>query len=520
MEAASIVTVDNSLSIGEKIIYDMKERNVAEYTFKKANQSVTMLSRNAVVIDGESVSIDPQLLFQRLILLVGNMDESQVEDVFRFKLSHRPASIFDEKGFMRSGENASLDTAMHKIVANEPIGSIDIVGKNIFSGEYLMNKIEWKKSQTYDDILNAYLVFVQQHNYPTVVFDTYVSEPSIHDEYYLRKGVSGVKVAFTGGMQFSSKKEPFLLNMFNKRRFAAMLCDRLVEHGCAVLKSTNNLHLTISRLAMQYAEQNDTVITSDDSDLLHILCSEFKSGLKNVFFKLDRKGTKNQTLWNIQEIQSVLGIEAMKYLPFVNAIAGYKTTSHMFGIGKGNALKKLIKSEGFRNAAKVFTSPQSEISEIIEAGKTAIVMLYNGRKGQSLNELRYTRFADKFLSAKSCIEVQTLPMTDSSAYYHSLRVYLQTQIWMGNETLDALQYGLKCVNNKLVPKTTDLPIAPKELLSSIRCGCKGDCATKKCACKKNSMSCSVACTICRGVCCLNPSTILEEEEEEVEENYY
>lgn len=110
--------------------------------------------------------------------------------------------------------------------------------------------------------------------------------------------------------------------------------------------------------------------------------------------------------------------------------------------------------------------------------------------------------------------LSTLPMTESAAYYHLLRVYMQTQIWLGNEYLDPTLYGWKTVSNRLVPKFTDLAIAPQKLLSSIKCGCKGDCTTKICKCKKSSMPCSVACTVCRGTCCLNPSGIIEEEDDE------
>lgn len=520
MEASKNVNVYESKRIGEKIVESMKGKNVADHVFKKANQAVIMHSRNTIVVDGEACTIDPQLLFQRLVLIAAKMDESQLKDVFTYELSHRPSSIFDEHGYMRSGDSTSLDNALLKEVgAEEALSMIDVSSRQILSGDYLINKVAWKKNQTYNDILSDYVVYVQKYNNPTIIFDTYTSEPSILDEFQLRssKRMSGVKIAFTGSMPFNSTKETFLFNTHNKQRFTDMLSEKLIETGYTVLKANSNLNVMIARTAMNFAVEEETIVISDDPELLYVLCSHFDPDFQHVSFKYDGKSVKKQLIWNIGRIESVISKQKMLHFPFVNAIAGCKTTSHLFGVGKGVALKKLMKVPEFETIATVFSDPNSKITEIVEAGNRAIVMLYNGKVGHSLNELRYARFADKVSTSKSVVDVQTMPVTESAAYYHLLRVYLQTQIWLGNEQhLDPTQYGWKNVNNKLSPKTTDLAIAPKKLLSSIRCGCKGDCSTKICTCKRNSMPCSVACTVCKGICCLNPSEIIEEEEDEFE----
>lgn len=311
MEAGSTVNVDESNAIGEQIVFAMQDKNVCDFTFKKNNQAITMHSRNAVIIDGDSTVIDPQLLFQRLILLVGNMDESQVENVFRYELSHRPASIFDDKGFLRSGESTGLDVALHNMVYKEEVEDdrISISGKYIVSGDYLINKVAWTRNQTYDEILNDYIAYVSQMNCPTIVFDTYTSEPTIHDDYHLRKsnGVVGVKIAFTENLPLNSKKESLLINSHNKQRFADMLCQKLKKSGFNVLTASNIFNVTIARAAMDSAKQNETIVTSDDTDLLYVLCSEFEPGSNNVFFKLDGKGSKKQLVWNIGRIQCAIG---------------------------------------------------------------------------------------------------------------------------------------------------------------------------------------------------------------------
>ena len=39
-----------------------------EYTFRRKNQAITMDMKSSIKIDGNTVQIDPQLLFQRLVL--------------------------------------------------------------------------------------------------------------------------------------------------------------------------------------------------------------------------------------------------------------------------------------------------------------------------------------------------------------------------------------------------------------------------------------------------------------------
>ena len=43
---------------------DMKGQRVMEYTFRRKNQATTMDMKSSIKVDGNTVQIDPQLLFQ------------------------------------------------------------------------------------------------------------------------------------------------------------------------------------------------------------------------------------------------------------------------------------------------------------------------------------------------------------------------------------------------------------------------------------------------------------------------
>ena len=82
--------------------------------------------------------------------------------------------------------------------------------------------------------------------------------------------------------------------------------------------------------------------------------------------------------------------------------------------------------------------------EIISAGENAIVCLYNGQQGDSLDEVRLRTFYKKTASKKSAVQPETLPPTSAAAKYHSLRVFLQIQQWKDDvPNLPAVQWGGK-----------------------------------------------------------------------------
>lgn len=61
------VNVDNSFNVGMEILKSMHGVSVYDYSFKKKDKAVTMKIRSTVDLDGEVVSVDPQLLFHHLI---------------------------------------------------------------------------------------------------------------------------------------------------------------------------------------------------------------------------------------------------------------------------------------------------------------------------------------------------------------------------------------------------------------------------------------------------------------------
>jgi hypothetical protein len=75
------VNVDNAKEIGGKIMDSMTDQLVTKYIFKRKAQAVTLACKSSIVIGDEQVQVDPQLLFQRLIVATQSSTENP-EDVF------------------------------------------------------------------------------------------------------------------------------------------------------------------------------------------------------------------------------------------------------------------------------------------------------------------------------------------------------------------------------------------------------------------------------------------------------
>lgn len=69
----------------------------------------------------------------------------------------------------------------------------------------------------------------------------------------------------------------------------------------------------------------------------------------------------------------------------------------------------------FRKLAQVFYKPDMPREEIIAAGEEALVVLYNGRAGECLDSLRYTKFCQKVATSKSFVQCEVLPPTSAAA---------------------------------------------------------------------------------------------------------
>ena len=329
-------------------------------------------------------------------------------------------------------------------------------------------------------------------------------------------------VQFDEDMVIKSRKEEFLSNEVNKQKFINLLSEKLEAAGCCTRHAREDADLLIVMTTVEYAQSTDTILIGDDTDLLVLLIYHADLNGNGIFFVPEPKMSmgKKRT-WDIKTLKRCLGPNVCHNIfcstNFVHALLGCDTTSRVYGLGKGLGLKKLKADATFCEQAELFNNMKpdnkSAKTAIINSGERALVALYKGNPGDTLDLLRHRNFCTKVASSLVKVEPKSLPPTSASAKYHSLRVYYQVQEWRGQAMhMSPEDWGWQLLDGKYFPRLIDQKPAPKDLMQVIKCACKKDCSTRRCSCRDSGTECTVVCLVCRGASCSNsPRPTLDQE---------
>lgn len=517
MSAISGSNADRAKQVGDEILASMSGQSVIGYTFRRKLQAITMDAKDSLkVAKDEVVQIDPQLLFQRLIIT--GTQEGQLKEAFRYELCSYPPSLFETKDVLLTANKPQLAHAIWDAVPHEEKPNQENI-LYVLDGGGLLQRIPWETGETYRNIVKLYLSYVHNHygQSAVVVFDGYEDSPSTKDlTHKKRKGQKvGRRIEFTSDMVLKVKKQDFLSHNENKQRFIYLLSDALERAGYEVHHAKGDADLLIVKTAVAIAKDHPTVLVGDDTDLLILLCHHFVEG--ELYFMPEPKSTSlvGRKYLNIGRVRDTLDNAVVKNILFVHAILGCDTTSRVFGLGKALSMRMIQQKNLFEEQARVFLNSESTREEVIAAGEKAMVLLYKGEETENLDEMRLNRFHLQVARSKTSIHPRNLPPTSGSTMYHSLRVFCQVQEWNGN-TLDAEKWGWKLRDASLVPLHTDMGPAPTSLLVLIRCQCKSGCGTMRCSCRRQGFDCSFACSECKGVCANITSQDTEEEDDNMQ----
>ena len=467
---------------------------------KKKHQTINFANKNKVKInEHDSISVDPKLLFQRLIVMT-EVSSITLEEALHYELTSFPPSIFEDVNIMRPANKSALADEVDRIYNNDKLCTPDelppLVTRFVLDGGSLIQRLPWQKNTTFQHIIDLYAHHIEKkyNKSVTIIFDGYPNKPTIKDQTHQRRksGTSAdIKMALKN--ELITSKESFLSNMSNKRQFIELLVEKLHKEGHTVICAEADADVLIAQTAVQTT--TPTVVIGEDTDLLILLIYHVKSE-QIMFYKSEIKGRK---IWDIRLIKQRMG-KLFKYLLFAHAILGCDTVSRVFGLGKGQALKKL-KEPILQKAAEIFLNPETSHKDVEIAGERALLVLYNIKTVQSLDVSRALKFKGKTLSSKSYIDPKYLPPTSSAAKFHSYRAYLQIQQWIAGDCyIDPTKWGWKITNNIMNPIMTDKDPAPENLLKIVRCTCRTDCRSLRCSCRKHGVMCTTACTNCTETC--------------------
>lgn len=150
------VNVDNSKEAGRRVLKDMIGKNVAEYTFKRKAHAVTIDSKSKVKLNNEEVvHIDPQLLFQRLV--IAGTQEDKLAESFEYELCGYPPALFEMKTVLLSANKPQISKVIWNAVPH--LYDEDVLGRDILyvlDGGALLHRLPWEIGKTYGAIVETY----------------------------------------------------------------------------------------------------------------------------------------------------------------------------------------------------------------------------------------------------------------------------------------------------------------------------------------------------------------------------
>ena len=100
VKATGDVDVCRAKEIGQKIMDSMTGIPVAHYMFKRSDQVKTLQSKSSVRVDGQPIHVDPELLFQRLVVAYNSIDDR--------KALFRAIGLFDDTPMPRTPQKTVL----------------------------------------------------------------------------------------------------------------------------------------------------------------------------------------------------------------------------------------------------------------------------------------------------------------------------------------------------------------------------------------------------------------------------
>ena len=190
------------------------------------------------------------------------------------------------------------------------------------------------------------------------------------------------------------------------------------ENSQVVCQSAGDADRMIVQRALQLAmEGNVVTVIADDTDILVLLMYHWKENMSDIYFQSEPKKSQRRglTSWKIRDLVTKAGEVVISNLLFIHAWSGCDTTCATFGHGKTSLTKKLQESEELQQISLMMSDPHMTAEQIGKAGIRVFVMMYGGKKKDSLNFLRHAKFMEMITSSKSSLDPQKLPPTERAA---------------------------------------------------------------------------------------------------------
>ena len=335
--------------------------------------------------------------------------ELSLNDVFSHKLSPYPPALFQSKNILLKPDKSQLLHAIKDYTTTseaERTKSIPETDHYVLDGGSLLHRLKWTEGSLYTSIAGSYASFtINKYGKATIVFDGYNGEPSTKDNAHeRRKNHVSNKVQITDATKFTGKKEDFLSNNENKHAIIKLIGNQMQERGCHVIHAEGDADVEIVKAAVAMSSYRSTTVIGEDTDLLVLLLFHSKTDCMDLYFRSDKTNDKELFVYDIKLLKNLFGKDACSDILFGHAFSGCNTTSRIFGVGKKSVFQKVISEDNvFRSFAKTFCTPSMDPEIIDQEGCKAMVTLFNGKEGESLESLRSRLLSKRFVQQRALL---------------------------------------------------------------------------------------------------------------------
>jgi len=225
--------------VGEDIMRRMDGIAYTDVVMKKAYQVRTLKELSKTVsVGGNTVAIDDNLLFSRLLIVLERKQE--IEPYFEFELTPVPASLFKNES-MRKTVKSALAKELTKSLDNKQ--EVEVPQLFVVDGGCLLHRVVWLAGGIYSEITQQYVNFVRKHygHHCSIVFDGYGNGPSVKDHEHQRRALKSCPDVDVAEQKTAFKNQSlFLTNSQNKKLFVQMLLEKLREANYAVSQAVDD----------------------------------------------------------------------------------------------------------------------------------------------------------------------------------------------------------------------------------------------------------------------------------------
>jgi hypothetical protein len=370
---------------------------------------------------------------------VAALRSPNMEPCFAYELTAVPMSLFKDATSMRKTEKSQLARELFK---QGKYSSTNVMTAGfVINGGWLLHEVKWQPGGVFEDIFHQHVQFIVHHfgRNVRVVFDGYDSGPTTKDHEHLRRSTKAAPtVVFYYSTPAYSNQAAFLANQQNKKAFVDQLMQHLIAAGMNVDQAAGDADCLIVDTALQAARIGAPVtLVANDTDILVMLLYHFDATIMaDIVLHMEMTKQAPVRKVSVRALASSLGSDATRRLLVIHAISGCDTTSALFGHGKGTAFKALVKCQ--LKLTEVVGCPGAKQEDIIAAGLQLMVMLYGGKVGDSLNQLRYHAYMSTVASTSIKLPPlpERLPPTENAAKFHIMRTHLQVVQWRTLADLD------------------------------------------------------------------------------------